>query len=105
LKVIVPVAPLVAPDKVEAIELAPIATPVVPVTGADTLVLVVVRTVTVLVNPVVAVHEAYRAVILYLYVPAPGESVQLKLPNAFGLPLLEGTGLQDAAPRSVPFES
>jgi hypothetical protein len=26
----------------------------------------------------------------------------VKLPNAFGLPLLDDTGLQEAAPRSVP---
>jgi hypothetical protein len=51
LKVIVPVAPLVAPDKVEAIELAPIATPVVPVTGADTLVLVALETTVVMLMP------------------------------------------------------
>jgi hypothetical protein len=35
-------------------------------------------------------------------VPAAGESVQLKLPNAFGFPLLEETGLHEAAPRSLP---
>ena len=40
--------------------------------------------------------------ILYSYVPAPGESVQLKLPNAFGVPLLAGTGLHEAGPRSLP---
>jgi hypothetical protein len=39
-KVIVPVAPLLAPDKVELIELAVIACPAVPDAGAATLVLV-----------------------------------------------------------------
>jgi hypothetical protein len=59
----------------------------------------------VLVNAVVAVQEVwYLAVILYLKLPPPGESEQVKLPNAFGVPLLEGTGLHPAAPRSVPAE-
>jgi hypothetical protein len=44
-KVIVPLAPLLAPDKVELIWLAPIACAAVPVAGAATLVLVALVTV------------------------------------------------------------
>jgi hypothetical protein len=85
---------------------------VLPVEPAVTLVVVVVNvpepsaeyTVVVFVNPVVAVQELwYRAVILYSYVPVdPGVSVHVKLPNALGVPLLDETGLHEAAPRSVP---
>ena len=54
LNVIVPVAPLVAPLSIELTELAAIAVLVLPVPGADTVVEV---TRTVLVKPLVAVHE------------------------------------------------
>ena len=44
------------------------------------------------------------ALILYSNVPPPGESEHEKLPKASGDPLLEETGLHEAAPRSVPVE-
>jgi hypothetical protein len=56
-KVIVPVAPLVAPDRVELIELAAMTLPVVALAGPAAVVLVMFLTVAVLVNPVVAVQE------------------------------------------------
>lgn len=105
LKVIVPVAPVPAPDSVPLIELAAIAELVVPVPGPLADIDVEDWTLTVLVNAVVAVHEAwYLAVIVYLKLPPPGESEQVKLPKAFGFPLLDATGLHEAAPRSVPVE-
>jgi hypothetical protein len=99
------VAVLVAPDRVEPIALAAIAVPVVPAVGADAVRAVAFVTVTLLVNAVVAVQVWYSAVILYLYVPPAGVSVQLKVPNSFGVPLLDATGLQEAAPRSFPAAS
>ena len=44
------------------------------------------------------------AAIVYLKLPPPGESLQVKLPNALGDPLLDRTGLHEAGPRSVPLE-
>jgi hypothetical protein len=105
LNVIVPVAPI-PPDNAELMELAAIAVLVASVAGPLADVEVEDWTLTVLVNAVVAVQEEwYCAVILYLKVPPPGESAQVKLPKALGDPLPDDTGLHEAAPRSVPLES
>ena len=66
LKVIVPPAPLPAPDSAAAIELVEIAALVASLAGPTAEVAVGYCTLTVLVNPVVAVHEEwYLAVIVY----------------------------------------
>jgi hypothetical protein len=104
LKVTVPVG-LAPPESVELMEPAAIAVLVTAVAGPTAEVAVAYLTLTIPVNAVVAVQEEwYRAVILYSKLPPPGLSVQVKLPNASGLPLLEATGLQEAAPRSEPPE-
>jgi hypothetical protein len=55
--VIVPVAPLVAPDRTELIEVAEIALPVFALAGPAAVVAVVFLPVAVFVKPVGAVHE------------------------------------------------
>jgi hypothetical protein len=105
LKVIVPVAPVPAPDSVAVMELVAIAVLVASLAGPLAEVELEDWTLTVLVNAEVAVQEVwYLAVILYLKLPPPGESAQVKLPKALGDPLLDDTGLHPAAPRSVPVE-
>jgi hypothetical protein len=105
LNVIVPVAPAPAPESVEPMALVAMVVLVASAAGPLAEVEVAYWTLTVLVNAVVALHdEWYLAVILYSKLPPPGESLQVKLPNAFGFPLPEETGLHEAAPRSVPPE-